>query len=283
MGYYALEVNIHKMVKQAQGAKTSSRNRRRSEYELPSYIVGGGLLPKTIETAVGPDPSTGDPGYYVISGTFYPEDLNEAEALASLREAEQDRWLEPPHIAFANLRADDPQSVEAFVKRYGVLRYLGRPGILLSDSPTRTILPPRTFRIEASGVKEAQLTLQASWETAVAPDSYGAFPIDSMKVGALEGLEVSDLVKGSVQIKARDVLTLISFLFLRDYTRGRLGICGNPDCPARYFRKNRRTQKFCEQGPCVAYAQRQYSLGWWNRVGKKKRGKKMKLQSKRSK
>jgi hypothetical protein len=81
---------------------------------------------------------------------------------------------------------------------------------------------------------------------------------------------------GSVVLTTADPWTFICFLFLQDFVAGRVGFCGNPDCPAPYFRKKRRTQKYCEQGPCVQYAQRQYSLDWWNRKGKKIREKKAK-------
>jgi hypothetical protein len=280
------------MVKQQREAKTSSRNKRGSEYELPSYVTGGGFLPITIQTVVGLSPSTGEPGYFAISGTLYPDGLseaeaqekgisNEAEALANLREVEREQWLDPPHIAFANLRVNDSRSVEAFIRRYGVLHLEGRRGFLHSgDSTTRVVLPQQQFRIESPEVEEEQLHLRAAWETAVDSSVKGAFPLDVTKVKALEGLEVHDLLNGIIQIKAKDLLTLVSFLFLRDSTTGKLGICANPDCLAPYFRKKRTTQKYCERGPCVQYAQRQYSLDWWNREGKKRREKKSKVRRK---
>lgn len=70
-----------------------------------------------------------------------------------------------------------------------------------------------------------------------------------------------------VWLGTKDLWTMICFLFLRDLTAGKLGICENPDCPAPYYKKKRSTQKFCEAGPCVAFAQRQYALRWWNADG----------------
>jgi hypothetical protein len=73
-----------------------------------------------------------------------------------------------------------------------------------------------------------------------------------------------------------DLSKLICYSFLRDFYAGNIGVCGNPNCPARYYLKRRKDQKFCESG-CSVYAQRQYSLNWWreNRQGKqaKKRSK----------
>jgi len=53
-----------------------------------------------------------------------------------------------------------------------------------------------------------------------------------------------------------------------------LAICGNPACPAKYFISRRRDQKFCG-GECTAYAQRQYSLKYWNEEGKHRRTKRL--------
>jgi hypothetical protein len=41
--------------------------------------------------------------------------------------------------------------------------------------------------------------------------------------------------------------------------------CANPDCINPYFLAKRRTQKFCESGPCVDYGHRQNALDYWHR------------------
>src|SRR5260221_9081429 len=90
-----------------------------------------------------------------------------------------------------------------------------------------------------------------------------------------EGFDTDVIVSGGfVHLRPKDLWRSVCFLYLLDYQAHKLGFCGNPDCPAPYFRKKRKTQKYCEQGPCVQYAQRQYSLDWWNRKGKKIREKK---------
>ena len=40
-------------------------------------------------------------------------------------------------------------------------------------------------------------------------------------------------------------------------------VCQNPDCPARYFIADRRTQKFCSE-KCAGPAQREAKRRWWN-------------------
>lgn len=40
-------------------------------------------------------------------------------------------------------------------------------------------------------------------------------------------------------------------------------VCLNPDCPARYFVADRRSQKFCSE-KCAEPARREYKRRWWN-------------------
>ena len=77
-----------------------------------------------------------------------------------------------------------------------------------------------------------------------------------------------------IRVFPENLWSVVCITFLQDHAAGRTGVCGNPNCPAPYFIKQRRTQKFCEAGPCVAYAQRLYALSWWNREGKNRRAKK---------
>ncbi len=43
----------------------------------------------------------------------------------------------------------------------------------------------------------------------------------------------------------------------------KMAVCGNPDCPQKYFLKGRKTQRFCDRPTCAAYGQRQHKLKWW--------------------
>lgn len=47
-----------------------------------------------------------------------------------------------------------------------------------------------------------------------------------------------------------------------------MAVCGNPECPNRYFLKSRKTQRFCDRPACAVYGQREYKRKWWNEHGK---------------
>lgn len=249
------------MVKHDSQAKDSSK-RRRSDYQFRAFIDPSPFLPETIKTRVLTD-STGKRDY-AISGTLY-------------KEPDQREWQEPPHLAFANLRVEDPQSAEAFIRRYGPL-YEGSVRLHPSanDEPIEST---HEFTVETAALETSQNELRAAWE---GDPNF----LVIMEAQVEENMPVDVRVEGGtgeVLLKPNNLQALISFLFLRDYYAGKIGVCGNPDCPARYFRKKRRNQKFCEAGPCVEYAQRQYSLQWWHREGKKRREKRAKSPSRRKK
>jgi len=268
------------MVKQAQEAKTSST--RSGEYQISKgVVVPVAWLPETTNTTAHQD---GPNVSFEISGK-----LRKGPA--------EERWSEPPHVAFANLHAEDARAVEAFVKRYGILHWdavsqepvqkesnVGtREDILrtrrLNQQRLKTKIENfgspienRLYSVESFGLFLDQDHLRGIWE-------------DSELIGELETQVVVTIAikEDAVELLPKDIWALICLLSVRDYKAGKLAVCENPDCPARYFVKKRKTQKFCEQGPCSAYAQRQYSLDWWNRVGKKRRDSKTKTPRKGSK
>lgn len=255
------------MVKQTEAFKTSSSKppHVRTGYQFWSEIKTNCCLPAIIKTEIGPESSTGEQGY-VISGSLRKED-------GAWNDGGEEPWSEPPHIAFANLHADDPRAAEAFIKRYGLLDDL--PEL---DAGVR-VRTDFSFRFEGFYLRTRQHQLQQAWQDSKAwVDEHGkeqkgyTWPIEEIEQQVEEFFDVSVVVdRGRVALWPKHLWALICFLFLHDYTAGRLGICENPDCPARYFVKKRRTQRFCEQGPCVQYAQRKYSLDWWKREGKKRR------------
>jgi hypothetical protein len=250
------------MVKQREQAKNSSTRPRHEvsgtrglpEYRFPCYIEPVSLAPETTELKVvdnlGPAYAEGVPGYF-ISG--------------SLQNAVENWWPELPHIAFANLLAENPKAAEAFTRRYGALsrQYINR------DDPDG-----KNFTIDSATFMAQQDRLRQAWPV---KDSSHISAFVDMEGEVEESFDTDVVVSGGfVHLRPKDLWASICFLYLWDVHAKRLGFCGNPDCPAPYFRKKRRTQKYCEQGPCVQYAQRQYSLDWWNREGKKRREKKSK-------
>ena len=132
---------------------------------------------------------------------------------------------------------------------------------------------PNSFKIDSALLEQLQEELRGAWDNDW--EWHKAY-VRLLQEQIEFGTAVTVRPGGSVLLTTADPWTFICFLFVQDFLADRLGFCGNPDCPARYFRKKRKTQKYCEQGPCVQYAQRQYSLDWWNRKGKKIREKKTK-------
>jgi hypothetical protein len=172
----------------------------------------------------------------------------------------------------------DPKAAEAFTKRYGVLSHL----YMDKEDPDG-----RKFAIDSVSFSIWHDELTNGWRSisATTEEEHSKGSVASIIEieGYVEEGFNSDVVvaHGYVQLRPKDLWASICLLFLCDGKTGKLGFCHNPS-PAPYFKKKRKTQKFCEAGPCVAYAQRQYSLDWWNRVGKRRREKKAKTQHKRS-
>jgi hypothetical protein len=254
------------MVKQKNAAKNSSSSKPeyevlnsagQTEYGFPCFIEPYSIVPEITELRVVDD--LGEPYVQGVPGYFISGSLGSQSA----------QWPEPPHLAFANLLADKPEAAEAFTKRYGILsrHYVDR------EDPDQN-----KFTIDSASFLVWRDNLRVAWQG----DSVGIIDFEAQ---VEQGFDTDVVVAWRyVQLRPKDLWASICFLFLWDLKAGKLGFCENPDCPAPYFRKKRTTQKFCEAGPCVAYAQRQYSLDWWNRVGKKRRDKKAKTtQHKRSK
>jgi len=258
------------MVKQGQNTKTSSRDWR-SGFRFPSYVESFSNLPETTEVQLVEDLGS-IAGVEGVSGYVISGKLGDGDA----------EWPEPPHIAFANLLAEKPEAVETFVKRFGLLSrlYIDR------NDPDG-----KRFTIDSATFLVLQDRLRAAWDYASTTEGENDYPAAGGAAAAAdiegdveEGFDTKVVVAyGYVELRPKDLWAAICFLFLWDFKAGKLGICENPDCPAPYFRRKRRTQKFCEQGPCVAYKQRKYSLDYWNRKGKKRRDKKTKAQHKGSK
>jgi hypothetical protein len=139
-------------------------------------------------------------------------------------------------------------AMEAFLKKYGVFS-----GLVEENAGS--------FDEDAANFTDAQDALRKAW----AGDS-GA--INEIEWQVKYALEAQPSVRaGCVELTTDNLWSLICVLFLLDRAAGKTAVCANPDCPAPYFLRRRKDQKFCERGPCSAYAQRLYALGWWKRKG----------------
>ena len=149
-------------------------------------------------------------------------------------------------------------AMQAFVRKYGVLRRSAE------DEETTA------FVVDAADFTDAQDVLRKAW----AGDSGS---IAEIEVQVKYALEAQPSVKaGGIELTTENLWSFICILFLLDRKAGKTGVCANPECPAPYFVRRRKDQKYCERGSCSAYAQRQYALGWWERKGYEIRAKKSK-------
>lgn len=187
-------------------------------------------------------------------------------------------WRTPPHRVFLNLPASstpemeteivDPKAMLAFSKRYGLLSHEtanNRWALRVESSSSLGYISsmighfgPEEFR-ELMGMK-SQALLKYMWNSG---DQQAIEEIASQTAKNLQ--PQIDVSTGATVIKVANVWTLICMLLLRDRAAGKTAICANPDCPAPYFLKSRKTQKICEAGECVAWAQRNYALNWWRK------------------
>jgi predicted RNA-binding Zn ribbon-like protein len=66
-------------------------------------------------------------------------------------------------------------------------------------------------------------------------------------------------------VEPTSLMGMVCLLVLRDHAAGKTAVCANPGCHTPYFIQKRKTQKFCESGPCTEQAQREQKREWWNR------------------
>jgi hypothetical protein len=68
---------------------------------------------------------------------------------------------------------------------------------------------------------------------------------------------------GTPSVQPNYLLLPLSLAIAVSEWRSKMCVCGNPECPQKYFLKGRRTQRFCDRWSCSAYGQRQHKLRWW--------------------
>jgi hypothetical protein len=235
--------------------------------------------------------------------TSSSKDVNKIEVLLNLGPNPELTRSASPHEEFVNLRSE-VKALRMFETRWGPLfkptKY---------DNPEAENRIIEKFETEmnellAAGALDIRLAyrdkLREAWKTdpqwlskVPVPDvsdesEFDAFPRALLDIywDVEKRMAYSNwrFRNGRIETTPEDLWASICLLFLRDHTDGRTGICANPQCPNPYFIKKRSTQKYCEAGPCVGYAQRQYALHWWNTEGKKRRQKEQsKAQNKRRK
>ena len=187
-----------------------------SYYAFEGRIRYYAPLPKTLEIVQAG--GLGTPGDF--RGTLGPE------------MADPSRWKEPPHVVLANLLADK-RAVEEFVRKYGPL--LGR----------RTYLMPKDgapqFYENLAHFNLFQEVVRRAWA-----DEEDAIKNIEGRVGSIgSGRILLSAQNGSLEANVPDLERFICLLVLRDRAEGKIAICENADCPARYFLRQRKGQQFC--------------------------------------
>jgi len=186
------------------------------------------------------------------------------------------RWKAPPHRSFVNLPVSatpelgteivEPSALLGFSKRYGFLyrhtvenRWVLNVESSASIGDTSSVsgkLSQEEMR-ELIGMK-SQAVLKYAWKSG---DKRAVEEIAKYTARSLQAQV--DVTTGAAVIKVANAWTLICMLLLRDHAAGKTAVCANPECPAPYFLKSRKTQKICEAGECVEWAQRNYARKWW--------------------
>lgn len=194
----------------------------------------------------------------------------------------------------------DEKAIQWFIRTYGVLH--GGPENRARAYGSGRIHEVGSFDQEIAEVEELQYYLRLAWmghgESSENPILHIECEVmnDAFKV-YFDGPIIRDLKYAvrepsrykyeKVVLATEDLWKLICLSFLHDFSAGKTGVCGNPNCPAPYYLKRRKDQKFCtgagpaeggrkpsaddvpDSGSCTAYAQREYARNWWreNRQG----------------
>ncbi len=190
-----------------------------------------------------------------------------------LRAGRNPNIKEPPHEAFANMQ-DDRAAGWAFYDRWGSLMAESA----ITPEQLESLYRAKSFPCPVIDF-ERRDALRQAWrgEEAVR----GELPLQYIEDSAGRYMKFSWVFKaGNAELVAEDLWSAICVLFLRDRAAGKTAVCENPDCPAPYFIRKRKTQKFCEAGPCVDYGARQRAYKWWKAHGNEWRGKKSKRKTK---
>ena len=250
------------MVTHHDNSKTS-RQTRRSSYPFESIVTPDWRLPANLEIgACQSNVFSGVLSHYALRVTL-GESVNPA------------RWRTPPHRQFTNLPLAppepsgwgdliDPKAMLGFSRRYGLLHnsVMENDECLLSVE-RGAVTPIKAGEDNSEALRylaevRSVTLLRHAWAT---DDEQAIAKIGEQASNGLRS-EI-DSASGVVVVAAKDIWTLVCMLFVRDNAAGKTAVCANPECPAPYFIRNRKTQKICEAGECVQWAQRNYALKWW--------------------
>ena len=174
---------------------------------------------------------------------------------------------------FANLRDED---VKKFRERHpdfsiasslteegwieGVVHRLGGGGPTLVSG--RALVLAETIRkLQPNPALRKRDILRQIWNGDEASDDY-------LKI-LLAGSRVEfDWKRGEIVYKPQNEFELAVYALFRNSSRAR--ICGNSECPSRYFIASRRSQVYCSED-CAGVYQKEWKRNWWKHKGSSRR------------
>lgn len=181
-----------------------------------------------------------------------------------LRAGRNPNIKEPPHEAFANVQ-DDRAAGWAFYDRWGSLLAESSMAKAITSDQLESFYRAKNFPCPVIDL-ERRDALREAWRGE--ERIKGGLGEDYIERCAGQWMKFSWIFQaGRAELVPEDLWSAICVLFLRDRAARKTAVCENPDCPAPYFIRKRKTQKFCEAGPCVDYGARLRANKWWNAHG----------------
>jgi ribosomal protein S27AE len=204
------------------------------------------------------------------------------------------RCPDPPHVYLANLSIDQ-KSLFGFDRTFGPLMEdhlrqtpeataFFEKGVLnaaerdqwVAIKQNRQVYEVRLCDVtEVQLVCEMQQLLRNAWRgqsLAVAVLQYGNEPQNPAQRGPYAQARLRPVPSArGIDIYAEDLWSFIRVAFLLDHASGKTRVCANAQCGAPYFLANRKDQRVCGVEQCTAWAQRQWALQHWNKIGAKRR------------
>lgn len=200
------------------------------------------------------------------------------------RNADVSRWTVLPHVRLANLptydakgkvnmtpRNDlkiDPASVEAFLKRYGVLHrenvshsvYKTDAGSFITQMDkskgrgpqlieAKEVRPGFQFKEGIGAFSNAQYLLRKVWagDSHILAEEFNDGTMHfAFKLASFDILQdYSAHRSGEVLLETSDLWHYMRYLFLIDYAECRTAVCERKDCLTPYFVQQRKGQRYC--------------------------------------
>jgi len=199
---------------------------RRTYYELKTRVRPGFALPVADCVKIKKDVVTGTVGTLT-------------------RQLDPPRWIDPPHVALANLGYENPKHLATVEQaRWFVTRY-GPP---LSDEHTMFIPGGwDTFEISVGEFNQRQDQLRYAWKNRDAKPLLFGWGFENADLFYLPARWTP---KG-VELCPAECWTYMQLLLTRDIVEGRARICAKPDCITPFFVAKRNNRKYCYDSDCA--------------------------------